>query len=234
MADSSSAAAKAAILSESDRDAFYAWASQQGFTRVNTRNTEILGEMWIDRQGKIWSAARLVTNHPDWRRSAPRVVAAPRWTPVESLSDSLRGIQWLRLLPTVIIVMLAIAALQLAMNSRRAEAEANATPPTVITQITPAPAIPVDESRLGLTVTTRSNMLEIRWNRKSATIAAADRAEMKITEKGITESVPFDHAELRDGYVAYGPKTTDVDIRLQVFGKDGAVTSESVRAIAIP
>jgi hypothetical protein len=57
---------------------------------------------------------------------------------------------------------------------------------------------------------------------------------MKITDDGITESVPFDQSQLRDGYVAYTPKTSDVSIRLEVTGKDGGTTSESIRSVAIP
>jgi len=76
--------------------------------------------------------------------------------------------------------------------------------------------------------------LEIRWNRESAAIATSDKAVIKITEDGRTEVVPFDQTQLRDGYVAYTPKTSDVSIRLEVTGKDGATTSESIRSVAIP
>jgi hypothetical protein len=98
----------------------------------------------------------------------------------------------------------------------------------------PPPTEAVAAAGLGLTVTTHSHQLEIRWNRESAVIQASDRGTMKITDDGITESVPFDQSQLRDGYVAYAPKTSDVSIRLEVTGKDGDTTSESIRSVAIP
>jgi len=46
--------------------------------------------------------------------------------------------------------------------------------------------------------------------------------------------VPFEARELREGYVAYTPKTNDVSIRFEVTGADGAATTESIRVVAIP
>jgi hypothetical protein len=57
---------------------------------------------------------------------------------------------------------------------------------------------------------------------------------MQITESGITEALAFDQRQLSDGYVAYTPNTNDVSIRLEVTGKDGGTTSESIRSVAIP
>lgn len=232
MADDSTKAPKAVTLSESDREAFYAWTTQQGFTRLDSKYTDIIGEirdivgeMWIDHQGEIWSAGRIVRRHPDWRSSASKGLAAPEG----SFSTSLHRIQWLRLLPTTVLVTILIGALQLVRDSRHTVAAATDT-----TDTAGAPAISSDEMRLGLQVTSDANLFEIRWNGQSATIAASDRGEMKITAEGITESVPLGKAELGEGYVAYGPKTKDVSIRLEVVGKDGVTTSESVRAITIP
>ena len=58
--------------------------------------------------------------------------------------------------------------------------------------------------------------------------------DFQITEDGITEALPFDPSQLRDGYVAYTPKTNDVSIRLEVTAKDGSTKSESIRSVAIP
>jgi hypothetical protein len=57
---------------------------------------------------------------------------------------------------------------------------------------------------------------------------------MKITEAGTTQDVPFDQSQLRGGYVAYTPSTSDVTVRLEVTGADGGTMSESIRAAAIP
>ena len=99
---------------------------------------------------------------------------------------------------------------------------------------TPAPAAVSIPTGLGLTVTSRPHQLEIRWNRQSAAIAESARGVMKITESGISQVVPFDQRELREGYVAYTPTTSDVSIRFEVTGKDGSTTTDSIRSIAIP
>jgi hypothetical protein len=170
--------------------------------------------------------AQLASGHPGWRYPDPladtkvALVSAPQ--PPAKISAPQDGIRWLRLLPTAALVAIGIGALQMATNSSRTVAAAS----EAIRIATPA--------GLGLTVTTLPHQLEIRWNRESAAIQASDRGTMKITDDGITESVPFDQSQLRDGYVAYTPKTSDVSIRLEVTGKDGGTTSESIRSVAIP
>ena len=57
---------------------------------------------------------------------------------------------------------------------------------------------------------------------------------MSITENGITEAVPFEPSELRQGYVAYTPKTNDVSVQFEVASADGTITTESVRVVATP
>jgi hypothetical protein len=171
-------------------------------------------------------AAQLASGHPGWRYPDPladinvALVSAPQ--PPAKFSAPQEGIRWLRLLPTAALVAIGIGALQMATNSSRTVAAA------------PPPTEAVAAAGLGLTVTTHSHQLEIRWNRESAVIQASDQGTMKITDDGITESVPFDQSQLRDGYVAYAPKTSDVSIRLEVTGKDGDTTSESIRSVAIP
>jgi hypothetical protein len=87
---------------------------------------------------------------------------------------------------------------------------------------------------LGLKVTSQPHLLEIRWNRAASAITTAAKGTMRISEAGLTEVVPFDPRELREGSVAYTPKTNDVGIRLEVTAADGAATTESVRVVAIP
>jgi hypothetical protein len=149
------------------------------------------------------------------------------------------GIHWGRLAPTVLLAGLAIATIQFAANHGSAPPAAPPEAPAAeatspANASADASAAPADDARLGLNVKALPHQLEIRWNRQSGTITASDKGEMKITEEGITESVPFDQAQLHDGYVAYTPKTNDVSIRLEVTGKDGVTTSESVRTVAIP
>lgn len=169
----------------------------------------------------------------DWTMPPPPVPLAGHST-----------IRWSRLAPTVVLAALAIGTLQLATGSKHTVSAAGASEmpvsasestPSEIAQPTPAiPAVTDSDRALGLTVTSKQHQLEIRWNRESAAINGADKGLMKITENGITEALPFDQAQLRDGYVAYTPKTNDVNIRLEVTGKDGATKSESIRSVAIP
>jgi len=124
-------------------------------------------------------------------------------------------------------------------NSSRAVAAAPSATESAASETSTSAALPMamgaeTENGLALSVTSRQHQLEIRWNRESAAIAASDQGVMKITDDGITEAVPLDPSQLRDGYVSYTPKTTDVNIRLEVTGRDGGTTSESVRAVAIP
>lgn len=194
-------------------------------------------------------AGQLASGHPGWRFPNPldptQAVAtqpapAPRAPqpapmPAAPVSVSREQIRWSRLLPTAGLVVICIWALQYAMNSNRTTAASSVPTESSASEIAaPAPSAPNNENDLGLNVTPRQHQLEIRWNRESAAIVGSDRGVMKITEDGITEAVPFDQTQLRDGYVAYSPKTTDVNIRLEVTGKDGGTTSESIRSVAIP
>lgn len=199
--------------------------------------------------GFPFDAGQLLSGHPGWRYPDPlddtptvselatSRPQAPQWTapPIPRVSDWTmppppvplsegQRIRWSRLAPTVLLAAISIGILQLATSSKHSVAAAGPSD----TSSSESP------SSLGLSVTSKQHQLEIRWNRDSAPIAASDKGLMKITEDGITEALPFDQAQLRDGYVAYTPKTNDVSIRLEVTGKDGVTKSESIRAVAIP
>jgi hypothetical protein len=204
MADYSSKAPKAETLPKSERQAFYAWTARQGFTLRNSTDWEIVEQIWRERAGV----------------SGPARAAAP--------AASEGSIPWLRLLPTVAVAIIVVGAVQLSISSRHMVAT------TAGSESMRALPMPADGPRLGLSVTSRSNLLDIRWNRELAAIATSDGGVVKITEEGITEAVPLDRAQLHDGYVAYGPKTNDVNIRLEVTSKNGATTTESVRSVALP
>ena len=188
-------------------------------------------------------AAQLASGDPGWRfpnplEDTPAIAMPPAppapkpSTPQPSVNNSAaqEGIRWSRLFPTAALVAIGIGALQMATNSSRTVAAAPAPTEAAASETTSSAEVP----GLGLTVTSHPHQLEIRWNRQSAAIEASDQGIMKISDDGITESVPFDQSQLRDGYVAYTPKTTDVSIRLEVTRKDGGTTTESIRSVAIP
>ncbi len=206
--------------------------------------------------GFPFDAAQLVSNHPGWRYPDPLAVsptgpdvegpetqepewiaAAPAQSPIPAWqvpTDPPSGateIRWSRLVPTILIAVMAVGVTQL-LSKKTVSAARNR--PAAIESPAPAEPASVIDDRLGLRVAQAPHQLEIRWNRASKIIASSDRGVMKITENGITESVPFDQSQLRDGYVAYTPKTNDISIRLEVTAQDGATISESIRSVAIP
>jgi hypothetical protein len=167
-------------------------------------------------------AGQLANGHPGWRYPDPLQAPKPMPQPVleppaperttlarAPFTAAPERIRWSRLLRTALLAVLGIGALQLAMKGG-------------------------SQTGLGLKVTSRQHQLEIRWNRQAAAVAASSNGVMKITEAGKTQAVLFDQDQLRDGFVAYTPTTTDVSIRLEVTGPDGGTTSESIRTVAIP
>lgn len=209
--------------------------------------------------GFPFDAEQLATGHPGWRypdpidrtpvaASAPSSQAAasavlplpslPRISdftmpppPIPPSAES--GIRWGRLAPTLILAGLAIATLQFAANRGSSVSAAAPEPPPAAASVSDS-AAPNDHPGLGLTVKALPHQLEIRWNRESGAITAADKGVIKITDEGVTKSYPFDQSQLQDAYIAYIPKTSDVTIELEVKDKDGATTSEAVRTVAIP
>ncbi len=183
-------------------------------------------------------AAKLASEHPALRvpnLSAPEqpMPARPafRRTPEAPKAAPVEGIHWLRLLPTAALVIIATAATQMAWNSR-ANTAADLAPAPEATQL--AAPEPVEETPLGLKVTLQAHQVEIRWDRTAEAIKTAAKGTLSMSEAGVTEAVPFSARELREGYVAYGPKTNDVRIRFEVTSADGATTAESIRVVAIP
>lgn len=206
--------------------------------------------------GFPFDAEQLATGHPGWRypdpidrtpvaASAPsHQTAAPAPPPLPRISDftmppppippsAESGIRWGRLAPTLLLAGLAIATIQFVAN--RGSSVSAATPePTPAAASVSDGAAASSQSGLGLSVKALPHQLEIRWNRQSDAVIAAERGVVKITDQGVTKSYSFDQSQLQDAYIAYIPKTPDVSIQLEVTGKDGATTAEAVRTVAIP
>ena len=195
--------------------------------------------------GFPFDEAKLAGGHPGWRFPDP-FEAEPE-APVRSAFGmgteapppaATEGVRWSRLVPTMVLVVAAIVVTQKLWNSR-GSTSANSAPATEAAESATAPAPLATgpsnyETPLGLKVAAPPHQLEIRWNRAASAIAGAVKGTMSISEAGVTEAIPFDPQELREGYVAYTPKTNDVSIRFEVSGATGAVTTESIRVVAIP
>lgn len=179
--------------------------------------------------GFPFDEAKLAGGHPGWRfpdpfeadetPDPPDDFDAPEERPSE-------GIPWMRLLPTGFLVVVAIILTQMLWSSRGESTAASSNPAAEIVQ--------VRQSLLGLSVSSQPHQMDIRWDRAAPAVAGAQKGVMRITDDGVTEAIPIEARELREGSVAYVPKTNDVDIRFEVTAADGSVTAESVRAIAIP
>ena len=178
--------------------------------------------------GFPFDEAKLAGGHPGWRfpdpfepeREAPARSAfgsAPGAPP----ANAAEGLQWSRLIPTMVLVVAAIVVTQMLWNSRGTTSANSALESEAAEQ-------------LGLKVNAQPHQLEIRWNRAASAIASAVSGTMSISEASVTQAIPFDSRELREGYVAYTPKTNDVSIRFEVSGANGAATTESIRVVAIP
>ncbi len=203
-------------------------------------------------------AAQLAEGHPGWRYPDPlegmetRQISAPPAPMPEARPQAAKpmtpppppvrriaripreGIRWSHLLPTAALVVAGICALQLTTNSSHSVSAAPSPGKTLLMPTSAASATAGNPTPLGLAVVSRPHQLEIRWNRSSAPITESERGVMKITEAGVTQAIPFDQRQLRDGYVAYTPTTTDVQITFDVTGQGGGTTTESLRTVAIP
>ncbi|HTW65598.1 MAG TPA: hypothetical protein VME17_13305 [Bryobacteraceae bacterium] len=177
--------------------------------------------------GFPFDEAKLAGGHPGWRfpdpfESEEEAGALPE--PLASPAPRGEGIRWSRLAPTMILAVIAIVATQMIWSSRGSSTAADVAPAAEAAQ----------QTALGLSVTAQPHELQIHWNRSAPAVVSAVKGAMRITDDGVTEDIPFEARELREGSVEYPPKTNDVDIRFEVTGVDGSVTRESVRAVAIP
>jgi hypothetical protein len=131
-----------------------------------------------------------------------------------------RPYSWMPLLATTALFSIATAGVILRSESRHsAAASVEHT---------------VQQSQLGLKVASHKQQVDIRWDHECPAIVHADKGIMKVTEGEMSEVIPLDRRDLRDGSVSYSPMTNDVRIRLEVMEPDGATVSESARVVAIP
>ncbi len=97
-------------------------------------------------------------------------------------------------------------------------------------------AVPVVISNpLGLQVDRAGAMLDIVWDRTSAIAENSNGGSVTIRDGDLVKRVPLNPGEIRTGHIYYGPRSADIDIRLEVAVEDGGTASESVRVVgAVP
>jgi hypothetical protein len=99
----------------------------------------------------------------------------------------------------------------------------------------------VDETRpvtmsnpLGLQVDRGRELLNIVWDRTSATAMNSQGGYMTIRDGDLVKLVRLDSVEIRTGHVYYASRSADIGIRLEVAEEDGHTASESVRVVEAP
>jgi hypothetical protein len=76
--------------------------------------------------------------------------------------------------------------------------------------------------------------VDIRWDHDLAARLQSSKGLMKIMDGERTKLIPLDARDLQDGYVAYVPRTNDVEVRFEVTRGDGTLVTESTRVVAVP
>jgi hypothetical protein len=229
-------------LGPRDLQTFDRWFYENGsiglFVRVLRRgDSEAALFYWEDGQPKPrefgfgfpFDAKKLAGGHPGWRFPDPleSAEAAPprpalRQAPQTSVVTPTAAIRWSRLWPTAALIVIGLTVTQALWNSR---ATTSASAPSKAS---------ASQAALGLRANSEPHQLQIYWNRAAPAITSAITGTMSISEDGVTEAIPFEAHDLREGYVAYSPRTNDVNIRFEVTAADGTATSESIRVVAIP
>lgn len=97
----------------------------------------------------------------------------------------------------------------------------------------PAAALRADGS-LALAVSQSQNQLHVTWNRNSAAISSARKANLEITDGDYRKNLELDGKQVQKGSVVYSRITDDVNLRLKVFTERGHMVSETVRIVAAP
>jgi hypothetical protein len=95
----------------------------------------------------------------------------------------------------------------------------------------PAAASGAINAPLALSISNSSSGLRLTWNHRAS--EHTSQATLWIRDGGVEHKVELDANQLHEGSVAYWPRTSDVDFRLQLLGPGRPVT-ESVRSIGGP
>jgi hypothetical protein len=131
------------------------------------------------------------------------------------------SVPWIGLFPTIAIAILAVVLLNAAMDASRVHAVQNVS-------------VPARTTPLQLRTRMGAEQMEVTWDHDSAAIQSADHGTLQIVDGGVTETIPFEAAQLRDGVLIYRQRSNDVSVRMEVNERDGQTISESVRAVARP
>ncbi|MGH9661053.1 MAG: hypothetical protein ACRD96_21070 [Bryobacteraceae bacterium] len=85
---------------------------------------------------------------------------------------------------------------------------------------------------LKLAVTQNGTQLDVRWDRQSQTIAGAQLGILSIQDGPNRKEIELSASQLQNGRVLYSRITSDVSLKLEVFGRERSSSAESVRVLA--
>jgi len=86
----------------------------------------------------------------------------------------------------------------------------------------------------GLEVHSEGRLLNVTWDRRSATALNSSGGYMTIRDGDLVKVVRLDAGEIRTGHIYYAPRNADLGVRLQMASADGDSASETVRVVGPP
>jgi hypothetical protein len=86
----------------------------------------------------------------------------------------------------------------------------------------------------GLEVHSDGQLLNITWDRRSATALNSSGGYMTIRDGDLVKVVRLEAGEIRTGRLYYAPRNADLGVRLEMASDDGDSASETVRVVGPP
>jgi hypothetical protein len=86
----------------------------------------------------------------------------------------------------------------------------------------------------GLEVHSDGQLLDITWDRRSASALNSSGGYMTIRDGDLVKVVRLEAGEIRTGHIYYVPRNADLGVRLEMASADGDTTSETVRVVGPP
>ena len=86
----------------------------------------------------------------------------------------------------------------------------------------------------GLEVHSDGQLLDITWDRRSASALNSSGGYMTIRDGDLVKVVRLEAGEIRTGHIYYAPRNADLGVRLEMASADGDTTSETVRVVGPP
>jgi hypothetical protein len=84
---------------------------------------------------------------------------------------------------------------------------------------------------LDLRITRKGSDLQITWNRKSEFIQRATGATLYITDGRHRTNIALDRQQLQTTEILYVPRSSDIDLRLEVQSQSGPIARDNLRVI---